>query len=39
MFYSWYLLDQMDIPGAITPEECMEELELDTIRGKPWHIR
>ena len=29
----------MDVPGAITPEECMEELELDGIRGKAWHIR
>jgi hypothetical protein len=28
----------MDIPGAMTPEECMEELELHEIRGKPWHI-
>lgn len=29
---------QMDIPGAMTDEECMEELELTDIRDKPWHI-
>ena len=29
---------QMDIAGALSPEECMEELELDRIRDKPWHI-
>ena len=30
--------DQMDIAGALSPEECMEALELDRIRDKPWHI-
>jgi ADP-ribosylation factor-like protein 6 len=28
----------MDIAGASSPEECMEELQLDRIRDKPWHI-
>lgn len=28
----------MDIAGALSPDECMEELHLDAIRGKPWHI-
>ena len=28
----------MDVAGAMTPEECMEELQLDRIRDKPWHI-
>lgn len=30
--------NQMDIPGALTPEECMDEMDLDTIRDKAWHI-
>jgi hypothetical protein len=29
----------MDLPGAMTPDECMEELELDSIRDKAWHIK
>jgi ADP-ribosylation factor-like protein 6 len=28
----------MDIPGAMTEEECSEELDLCDIRDKPWHI-
>lgn len=28
----------MDIPGALTPEECMDEMDLDIIRDKAWHI-
>jgi hypothetical protein len=28
----------MDIPGALTPEECMDEMDLDKIRDKAWHI-
>jgi hypothetical protein len=28
----------MDVPGALTPEECMDEMDLDKIRDKPWHI-
>lgn len=33
-----FFANKMDIPGAMTPEECMEELELEHIRDKPWHI-
>ena len=36
--YSSVLHYQMDIPGAMTPEECMEDLSLPKIRDKPWHI-
>lgn len=28
----------MDIAGAMTAEECMEELGLDRIKDKAWHI-
>lgn len=28
----------MDLPGAMTPQECMEELALDNIKAKPWRI-
>jgi ADP-ribosylation factor-like protein 6 len=33
-----FFANKMDMPGALTPEECMVELELDKIRDKPWHI-
>lgn len=33
-----FFANKMDIAGAMTPEECMEELQLDRIRDKPWHI-
>jgi hypothetical protein len=32
------MISQMDVPGALTPEECMDEMDLDTIRDKAWHI-
>jgi hypothetical protein len=28
----------MDVSGAMAPDECMEMLELDSIRDKAWHI-
>lgn len=28
----------MDIAGSMTPDECMDELGLDKIRDKAWHI-
>lgn len=34
LFYA----NKMDAPGAISPEECMEGMELDNIRDRPWHI-
>ena len=33
-----FFANKMDIAGACTPEECMDDLELDKIREKPWHI-
>ena len=33
-----FFANKMDVSGALTPEECMEELGLDKIRDKPWHI-
>lgn len=29
----------MDLAGALTPEECMDELGLDKIGAHPWHIK
>jgi len=33
-----FFANKMDAPGALSLEECMEELELDKLRDKPWHI-
>eukprot|EP00607_Mallomonas_marina_P007903 CAMPEP_0182423986 /NCGR_PEP_ID=MMETSP1167-20130531/10106_1 /TAXON_ID=2988 /ORGANISM="Mallomonas Sp, Strain CCMP3275" /LENGTH=176 /DNA_ID=CAMNT_0024603425 /DNA_START=147 /DNA_END=674 /DNA_ORIENTATION=- len=33
-----FFANKMDVSGAMTPEECMDELQLDRIRDKPWHI-
>lgn len=33
-----FFANKMDIPGAMSPEICAEEMELDRIRDKPWHI-
>lgn len=34
-----FFANKMDIPGAMTPEECMEEMDLESvIRDKSWHI-
>ena len=33
-----FFANKMDIPGAMAPDVCAEELELDRIRDKPWHI-
>ena len=33
-----FFANKMDVAGAMSPEECMVELELDKIRDKPWHI-
>jgi hypothetical protein len=35
LFYA----NKMDLPGAMTPDECMDELGLDKIRDKPWQIK
>ena len=34
-----FFANKMDVSGAVTPEEIMDELELDKIRDKPWHIQ
>lgn len=31
-------LPQTDIPGSLTPEDCMDELSLSKIKDKPWHM-
>jgi hypothetical protein len=28
----------MDVAGALSAEECMEEMQLNGIRDKAWHI-
>lgn len=28
----------MDLAGAMTADECMDELRLENIRDKAWHI-
>jgi ADP-ribosylation factor-like protein 6 len=33
-----FFANKMDLPGAFTADEFAEELGLDTIRDKPWHI-
>ena len=30
--------NKMDLPDALTPNECMEQLELEKIRHRDWHI-
>ena len=30
--------NKMDLPDALTPNECMEQLELEKIRDRDWHI-
>lgn len=34
-----FFANKMDVPGAMTPEIVAEELELDKVRDKPWHIQ
>ena len=33
-----FFANKMDIPGALTPFECSQQLELDRISDRPWHI-
>lgn len=33
-----FFANKMDLPTALTPVECVNQLELDTITDKPWHI-
>lgn len=33
-----FFANKMDLSSALTPVECMEQLELDKLAGKSWHI-
>mmetsp|Transcript_32733 Transcript_32733/g.101333 ORF Transcript_32733/g.101333 Transcript_32733/m.101333 type:complete len:119 (-) Transcript_32733:468-824(-) len=33
-----FFANKMDIPGALTPLECSQQLELERISDRPWHI-
>lgn len=33
-----FFANKMDLANALTPVECMEQLELDKLPGKSWHI-
>lgn len=33
-----FFANKMDLPTALTPVECVQQLELDKIQDKPWHI-
>eukprot|EP00599_Poterioochromonas_sp_BG-1_P006312 CAMPEP_0173142032 /NCGR_PEP_ID=MMETSP1105-20130129/5852_1 /TAXON_ID=2985 /ORGANISM="Ochromonas sp., Strain BG-1" /LENGTH=176 /DNA_ID=CAMNT_0014055357 /DNA_START=58 /DNA_END=585 /DNA_ORIENTATION=- len=33
-----FFANKMDLAGSLSPEECMEELSLNTIEDKAWHI-
>uniref|UniRef100_A0A7S2V202 ADP-ribosylation factor-like protein 6 n=1 Tax=Fibrocapsa japonica TaxID=94617 RepID=A0A7S2V202_9STRA len=33
-----FFANKMDLPGAMTPLDCMQELELENVGDKPWHI-
>uniref|UniRef100_K3XBX6 ADP-ribosylation factor-like protein 6 n=1 Tax=Globisporangium ultimum (strain ATCC 200006 / CBS 805.95 / DAOM BR144) TaxID=431595 RepID=K3XBX6_GLOUD len=33
-----FFANKMDLANALTPVECMEQLELDKLLGKSWHI-
>lgn len=33
-----FFANKMDVPGALTPVECSQQLELERISDRPWHI-
>ncbi|CCI48710.1 unnamed protein product [Albugo candida] len=33
-----FFANKMDLPQALSPVECMEQMELHTLEGKSWHI-
>ncbi len=33
-----FFANKMDVPSAMAPDECCEGMQLDNIRGRPWHI-
>ncbi|KUF96304.1 Coiled-coil domain-containing protein 22 [Phytophthora nicotianae] len=33
-----FFANKMDLPNSLTPVECMQHLELDSLGSKSWHI-
>ena len=33
-----FFANKMDLPTALSPVECVQNLQLDKITDKPWHI-
>ena len=33
-----FFANKMDLPSALNPVDCVEILDLDKIKDKPWHI-
>lgn len=33
-----FFANKMDVPGALSPVECSQQLELERISERPWHI-
>ena len=33
-----FFANKMDLPTALSPVECVQQLELDKVDDKPWHI-
>jgi|TARA_B100000482_G_scaffold183014_1_gene157534 ADP-ribosylation factor-like protein 6 len=33
-----FFANKMDLTGALTPVECSQQLELERISDRPWHI-
>jgi ADP-ribosylation factor-like protein 6 len=33
-----FFSNKMDVPGAMTPVECMKAMSLDRISNKAWHL-
>ena len=34
-----FFANKADVPGALTNEECMQQMNLFNIRDRPWHMR
>ena len=33
-----FFANKMDLPGALTPVECSQQLDLERISDRPWHV-
>ena len=33
-----FFANKMDVPGALSPVECSQQLELERISERPWHV-